>query len=134
MPYGSIKLIPGVNVERTPTLNQAGISQSRLIRFKDSLVQKLGGWARFYPNAVAGTPRDLHAWEDLNATSHLCVGSTTQLAVITAGTLLDITPQRLTSDFAPNFNTAAGSPLVEVVDPNVSNVTTYDAVFFNTPG
>lgn len=133
MPYGSVKLIPGVNVERTPTLNQAGISRSSLIRFKDSLVQKLGGWSRFYPTAMAGAPRDLHAWEDLNATSHLAVGSTTQLVVITSGTLQEITAQTLTSDFAPNFNTSAGSPLVEVVDPNISTVTTYDSVFFNTP-
>lgn len=133
MPYGSVKLIPGVNVERTATLNQAGISVSRLIRFKDALVQKLGGWARFYANSVSGTPRELHAWEDLNATNHLAVGTTTQLAVITSGILQDVTPQTVTSDFAPNFTTTAGSPLVEVTDPNISNVTTYDSVFFNTP-
>ncbi len=133
MPYGSIKLIPGVNVETTPTVNSAGIQSSTLIRFRDSLVQKYGGWSRFYPNAVAGTPRDLHAWEDLNSTSHLAVGTTTQLVVITSGSLQDITPQTLTSDFSPDFSTVMNTPTVTVVDPNISNLTTYDSVLFETP-
>src|ERR1700720_597839 len=105
MPFGEVTLIPGVNVERTPTLNQAGISQSQLIRFKDGLAQKYGGWQKFYPFAVPGKPRDLHAWEDLNQATHLSVGTTTQLGVITAGSLKDITPQTFKSDFTPNFTT-----------------------------
>jgi hypothetical protein len=133
VPYGSVKLTPGVNVETTPTVNAAGFQSSTLIRFRDALVQKYGGWSRFYPNAVAGVPRELHAWEDLNSTSHLAVGTTTQLAVITSGSLQDITPQTLTSNATPNFSTVSTTATVTVVDPNISNVTTYDAVFFNTP-
>jgi|SRR5215467_2252115 hypothetical protein len=63
---GEVALIAGVNVERTPTLNQAGISQSQLIRFKDDLAQKLGDWQKYYPFALSGKPRGRHAWEDLN--------------------------------------------------------------------
>src|SRR5882672_2543527 len=59
--------------------SKGGYFQSQLIRFKDSLGQKLGGWQKLYANAVAGTPRDLHAWQDLNGTKHLAVGTTTQL-------------------------------------------------------
>jgi hypothetical protein len=133
MPFGSIQLVPGVNVERTPTLLRAGISQSSLIRFKDDLVQKYGGWAKFYAFALSGVPRDMHAWEDLNSFLHLSVGTTTQLDVITNGTLQNITPQTLTSDFTPNFSTTINSPVVTVVDPNITNVTVYDSVFFNVP-
>lgn len=133
MPYGEVKLIPGVNVERTPTLLEAGVSQSQLIRFKDGLAQKLGGWNKFYPFAVAGTPRDLHAWQDLNGANHLSVGTTTQLGIITAGGYQDITPQTLVTNPAPDFTTVMGSPVVTVSDPNVTNVTTYDSVLFNTP-
>jgi hypothetical protein len=133
MPFGSVKLIPGVNVERTPTLNEAGYSASQLIRWRDGLAQKYGGWANFYGLAVGGIPRDLHAWQDLNQTNRLAVGTTSRLAVITTGQLQDITPQELVSDFAPSFTTAIGSPLVEVTDPNISNVTTFDSVYFNTP-
>lgn len=133
MPFGEITLIPGVNVERTPTLLQAGISASQLIRFKDGLAQKYGGWQKFYPSTIAGVPRDLHAWQDLNQVNHLSVGTTTQLGVITAGSYRDITPQTLTSDFRPNFQATAGSPVITIIDPNIANVTVFDSVLLNTP-
>lgn len=133
MPFGSLTLRPGVNVERTPTLLEAGYSQTQLVRFRDGLAQKYGGWQKFYPFSVSGVPRDLHAWSDLNAVNHLLVGTTTQLGVITAGLLQDITPQTLTSNFTCDFSTVNGSPVVTIVDPNISDVTVNDSVLFNTP-
>lgn len=133
MPFGSVTLIPGVNTQRTPTLLRAGISQSSLIRFKDSLAQKFGGWAKFYPFPLPGVPRDMHAWEDLNEVDHLAVGTTTSLNVITNGSARTITPQTLTSNAAPSISTTLNSNVVGVTDPNISNVTTYDSVFFNVP-
>ena len=133
MPFGSITLQPGVNVERTPTLLRAGVSQSALIRYRDSLIQKLGGWKKFYPFNVAGIPRDLHAWKDLNDNNWLAVGTTTSLGAIANNTLNTITPQQLVSDFVPNISTTINSPLVTIVDPNISNVTIEDSVFFDVP-
>jgi len=133
MPFGSIKLRPGVSADWTPTLNEAGYSQSQLIRFRDSLAQKYGGWQRFYPFALAGIPRDMHAWQDLNGTNHLAVGTTVGVNVITSGVLTSITPQTIISNFAPNFSTVINTKTVTVVDPNISNVTTFDSVFYNTP-
>src|SRR5438445_2817572 len=139
MPYGEVTLVAGVNTERTPTLLRAGVSVSQLIRYKDSLIQKLGGWQKFYSNAVAGTPRDLHAWQDLNGVDHLAVGTTTQLDVITGTSLQDITPQTLTTNpavpISPNgiFSTTAGSPIVTVVDTGINNVTILDSVLFDVP-
>jgi len=133
MPFGSITLQPGVNVEKTPLLLRASYSKSQLIRFRDSLVQKYGGWSKFYPYTVAGTPRDLHAWQDLNSNKYLSVGTTTQLAIINNGQLQNISPQLLVSNFAPNISVTAGSNIVEIVDPNINNVTINDSVLFNTP-
>lgn len=133
MPFAEIKLKPGVSVDWTPTLNEAGYSQSQLIRFRDSLAQKYGGWTKFYPFAVSGVPRDLHAWEDLNSTPHLGVGTTAMYGVITGSNLTVITPQTLVSNFAPNFSTVINTSTVTFVDPNISNVTAFDSVFFNTP-
>lgn len=133
MPFGSVRLLAGVNVERTPTLLEAGISQSQLVRFRDGLVQKYGGWSLFYPFTISGAPRDLHAWEDLNKVNHLAIGTTTQLAVITSGSLANITPQTLVSNFSPNLSTVNGTPTVTIVDPNINTVTTFDSVFFDTP-
>ena len=133
MPFGSVTLRPGVNVEKTPTLNEAAVSQSSFIRYRDSLIQKLGGWTRFFNTTVPGVPRDLHAWQDLNGTDHLEVGTTTQLAIITEGQYQDITPQTVSTNPTPNFTTTIGSPVVTIVDAGIANVTIYDAVLFNTP-
>ncbi len=133
MPFGEVRLIPGVNVERTPTLLEAGYAQSQLIRFRDGLAQKMGGWVKYYGSAVSGVPRELHAWEDLNGTARLGVGTTTQLGVITSGSLADVTPQTKTTNPAIDFTTVAGSADVTIVDAGISNVTTFDSVLFNTP-
>lgn len=134
MPMGAIRLIPGVDTEKTYVLNEAGISTSSLIRFREGLVELLGGWERFYPFSVSGFVRSLFAWQDFNETGRLAVGTTTELNVVTqGGDLSDITPQILTSDFAPNFSTTAGSANVVVTDPNINNVTIFDSVYFNTP-
>ena len=133
MPFGEVRLIPGINVEKTPTLLEAGYASSQLIRFKDSLAQKYGGYRKFYSSAVSGVPRDLHAWEDLNSTSHLAVGSTTQLAIITSGSLTDVTPQTITTNPNEDFSTTISSTEVTIVDAGISNVTTFDAVYLNTP-
>ncbi len=133
MPFAGVKLNPGINVERTPLLLEAGYAASALIRFRDGLAQKMGGWQKFYPLSVGGVPRDLHAWEDLNQVNHLAIGTTTQLSVITSGSLSSITPQTKTTNPTPDFSAVINTPLITVVDPNITNVTTFDSVFFNTP-
>jgi hypothetical protein len=133
MPHGSVRLIPGINVEKTPTLNEAGISSSQLIRFREGLVQKYGGWSKFYAFNVAGTPRDLHAWQDLNGNHHLLSGTTGSLDMITSGSLISITPQEVDSSTPPNFSTIANSTTVTITDPNISNLSSFDSVMINTP-
>lgn len=80
MPHNSFKLLPGVDQNKTPTLNEAAISESQLIRFipdrtLGGLVQKLGGWTKFFPNTIGSTIRALWAWKDTNAYSYLAVGA-----------------------------------------------------------
>lgn len=133
MPIVPLKLNPTVNVEYTETLNEAGISACNLIRFKAKLPQKLGGWEKFYPFDLDGVPRALHAFEDLGSEGWLAYASTTQLVTISDGAAQDITPQTLESDFTPDFTTTSGSAVVEIDDPNIEDVTTYDSVLFNTP-
>ena len=83
MPHQSLKLLPGVDVNKTPALNEAAISQSQLIRFipdrtMGGLVQKLGGWSQYpqgYTINIGSTVRALWAWEDTNSNSYLGVGA-----------------------------------------------------------
>jgi hypothetical protein len=80
MPHQSFKVLPGVDQNKTLALNEAAISISQLIRFipdrtMGGLVQKLGGWSKYFPNTINSIVRCLWAWEDTNANSYLGVGA-----------------------------------------------------------
>jgi hypothetical protein len=134
MPWATVKLEPGTNVEWTPTLIKAGYTRTQLGRFKAGMFQKLGGWQKYFDGSVGGVPRALHAWQDLNNDKRLAIGTTTGLFQIpVGGTIQALTPQTFDSDTPPDFSTTIGSPIVEVVDPNTSGLTTDNSVFFRTP-
>lgn len=133
MPWASIRLTPGLNTELTPTANQAGYTATNLGRFKNGMFQKLGGWEKYYPNAVNGVPTTLHAHQDLSGNKHLTIGSTTQLTDITNSVSSDITPQTLVTNPAIDLATAIGSSTVTIVDTEVSGITGYDTVYFRVP-
>jgi len=89
MPHATIKLEPGVNQNRTLALNEAAISYTQLVRFIPDargigLVQKLGGWTKFFPSNVGSTVRALWAWEDTNSNAWLGVGAQNRVDTITA--------------------------------------------------
>lgn len=132
----TIKLIPGLDTQRTVTLNEYGVSSCNLIRWMQTqsefLVQKLGGWQKFYPFSVGSSIKALHAWQDLNDFKHLAVGATQSLTVITDGSGSTITPETTESDFTPDFTTTSGDAEVTVID-TASNLSVYDTINFRTP-
>jgi hypothetical protein len=143
MPHASFKVIPGVDTTKTPALNEAAISQSQLIRFVPDrtlggLVQKLGGWTKFYANNIRSIVRCLWAWEDTNGNSYLGVGAEgiaahggAALEVIVSGGANDITPQTTTVNITVNFSTTAGSNAVVITDTG-RNADSYDVVDIQT--
>jgi len=133
MPWGSVVLQPGIDVERTPTLNMAGYTEANYGRFRAGLFEKLGGWQYFYTGVFTGTPRALHAWQDLNSVDRLAIATTAAVTAVKDSTLNTITPQTLDSDFTPDFSTTAASASVEITDPNISGLTTDVVVNFRTP-
>ena len=96
MPFGSVTLKPGVNVERTKSLNEAGVSEAQLIRYKDGMIQSYGVWQNYVNFTIGSTIRNLHAWQDAAGVKHLGVGATESLSVITSGSNTVITPQTTT--------------------------------------
>jgi hypothetical protein len=90
MPHASFKILPGVDQNRTPTLNEAAISDSQFIRFipdriLGGLVQKLGGWTKYYTNTVGSIIRCLWAWEDTNSNSYLAAGAEGKGPIVVTG-------------------------------------------------
>jgi hypothetical protein len=143
MPHASFKILPGVDQNRTPTLNEAAISNSQFIRFipdriLGGLVQKLGGWTKYFPSAIGSIPRCLWAWEDTNSNSYLAVGAEgipagggNSLVVIQNGGLTNITPQKTTVNVAVSVSTVSGSNEVTITDTG-RNVSSYDVVDIQT--
>lgn len=143
MPHASFKILPGVDQNKTPALNEAAVSYSQLIRFipdrtLGGLVQKLGGWTKFFPNTIGTIIRCLWAWEDTNSNSYLAVGAEGApaggggaLEVITSGAAKDITPQATIVNIAVSFSTIAGSNEVTITDTG-RNADNYDAIDIQT--
>lgn len=149
MPHAVLRLAPTVNTTETPALNEnQGVSLSNLIRFQpdtaagSALIQKLGGWTRFFPTAMVAIVRALWAWEDLNEDAWLALGTQqlpsetySQLAVIESGTLTDITPTwtfGLPLPITANFSTTVGRATVTINDSYAPGVTDSISVFIVT--
>lgn len=133
MPWSAVKLRPGVDVQKTFSLNEAGVSQSQLLRYREGILEAYGGWDQYVNFPAGSTVRDLHAWQDISGNKHLASGATANLAVITSGSNLDITPQTSTTNGA-TFSITANTCTVTVVDANSSGLpSVYNTIFFNTP-
>ena len=141
MPHQALKLIAGVDQNKTPTLNEAAISYSNLIRFVPDrnnlgLVQKLGGWTQFSTTPISSVVRCLWAWEDINSRSWLAIGAEASLNVIldigsSARVPQNITPQTTTVNITTSFSTTSGSSIV-TVNATGSNLDAFDTVNIQT--
>jgi len=136
MPHAALKLIPGVDQNRTLALNEAALSESNLIRFVPDrqgigLPQKLGGWTKFYNGSVGSVIRALWAWEDTNGRSWLGVGAESSLNLILNNALQTITPQTTTANIAVSFATTSGSSTV-TINATGSGLDAYDVVDIRT--
>ena len=146
MPHQSLKLLPGVDQNKTPTLNEAAISVSQLVRFIPDrtiggLVQKLGGWTKYFNSTMGSIVRSLWAWEDTNNKSYLAVGADGvaaggggSLQVITSSANSDISPKTETVNVTVSASTdPAGTPANAVVITDTGrNISSYDVVDIQT--
>jgi hypothetical protein len=137
MPFGTIKLKPGIDTTSTPTLSEAAYSASQLIRFLPDrnglgLAQKMGGWINYFNSSIGSAIRALKGWADLNAVNHLGIGAESSLNVLTESNLINITPQNTITNTAPVFATTAGSTTVTITDSNIT-ASVLDYVDYVTP-
>lgn len=132
MPYVSLKMRPGIDVESTPLLNEAGFSESAGIRFFQGLPEKIGGWAHLNSVLLTGTATGMHAWSDLSGNAYIAIGTEQWLELFYGGTLYNITPVRTTTNPMVDFSTTMGSAQVTVKDAG-NGVVAGDWVNFIVP-
>ena len=108
MSWQSLRLVPGLDAERTPSLLEGRFTSASLVRWREGLVEKIGGWTPFYSSALDAKIRELRAWQSLNNVKILAVGTETNLDVIANGALQTLTPQIFSSNATLNFSTTSG--------------------------
>lgn len=124
MPYASIEFTPGIDIEKTPTLNSTGWAVSENIRFFEGLPQKIGGWTQLnLTSSLTALGRGIHGWAANNGVAYLAIGTSNSLELFQGGALYDITPLRATSNVTPNFTTVINTPTVTVIDTGSGTVT-----------
>ena len=122
MPLQDFVLRAGVDTQKTQTLNEGGWSVSQFIRFKDGMVQKIGGWQSMDVGPLHGSTRELHAFSDLDGNTYLAGGSEQELWLESAYGSQNITPVRAVTNDPPQFYTSAGSTTVEIQDPAAAGI------------
>lgn len=131
MPFETLRIIPSVDVEKTPADNAQGISESNFIRWRDKIPEKRGGCQLYTNTQFSGYITDLHAWQGLGV-KYLGVGTTTNLYYFANNNAIDITPRYKTTNVAIDVSSTAGSDQFEINDPDF-NPSTFDTVVINTP-
>ena len=123
-----LDIAPGVYSDETDSGAMGTWKDGDLIRWKNGLVQSLGGWKKKTltgddSTGLFGLPRSTHDWVALDSTKLMCVGTEKRLYIIEASlAVTNITPIRQTDSDSNPFDTDSTGAL----DPNGN-----DAKFFN---
>lgn len=114
----NIKLQPGVNLDMTPALNEAGIQSTNLTRYRRGLIEKTGGWLKYFATPIGSIVRALHPWMGLSNDKHLAVAAESSVGVITEGELTTISARYQVKDIPINdWDATSGFFNIRFTDP-----------------
>lgn len=135
MPWSPpIPFRPGVNTVMTPVLNGSGWSNSNLMRFRDGIPEKNGGWARLADQTLIGTARGMNVWSDLSSLPYAMFGTEQRLQLLSIDGIEDVTPIALTNDLTPAFVTTLGNTSVQITDASApAAIAVGDWIVVNVP-
>lgn len=146
MPHNSLKFTSGVSQNETPALNETGVSVTQLVRLKPdtqgfTLLEKLGGWARYWASALSGTIRALWAWEDTNANKWVAAGCETNTGLgyatlnafnavegTSGGSPTGVYTATETMDITPTYGVTANQVGISTLLPTPFYSTTFSAI------
>lgn len=117
MPLQKYIFTPGINKEGTDYSAEGGWFDSNLVRFRQGLPEKIGGWEKYLPNTLSGIARKLHGWVATNGTRLFAIGTTNKLYWQEGAAYNDITPIRSTTAAGDvTFAATNGSSVITVTD------------------
>ena len=108
---------PGINREGTDYSNEGGWFDSNLVRFRQGLPEKFGGWEKDSLSTFLGTCRALHPWVSLGGTKYLGLGTTWKYYIEEGNSFNDVTPIRSTTGAGDvTFSAVDGDATITVSD------------------
>ena len=108
---------PGINREGTDYSNEGGWFDSNLVRFRQGLPEKFGGWEKDSLSTFLGTCRALHPWVSLGGTKYLGLGTTWKYYIEEGNSFNDVTPIRSTTSAGDvTFSAVDGDATITVSD------------------
>jgi len=140
MPSSSSKFFklnfrPGFHRESTQYSEEGSWYDGDRVRFREGRPENIRGYQKHTSTAIIGTSRDLQTWINNNTEKLISTGTEQRLNIFYNGTNYDVTPIISTvsveAGVLGNFNTSAGSSLVEVSLTN-HNTSVGDWIYFTS--
>ena len=75
MPLQKTTFNPGINREGTAYDNEGGWFDCNLVRFRNGVPEKIGGWSKYTSSATDGKVRGLLPFVALNGSEYLAIGT-----------------------------------------------------------
>ena len=94
MPLQKLQFRPGINREGTNYSNEGGWFDCDKIRFRNGLVERIGGWEKASSVELDGRTSKLYKFTNLQAKNFLFIGTSAKVYLEEGGTFTDITPLR----------------------------------------
>ena len=105
---------PGIDKQNTTYGAEGRWIDSKNVRFRTGLPEKIGGWDKVFSSTLIGVARATLAWVSNSGVRHLAIGTDRKLYVYVEGRAYDITPIRLEAALTGPFAMTSGSPIVTV--------------------
>jgi|5_EtaG_2_1085323.scaffolds.fasta_scaffold12385_3 hypothetical protein len=97
MPLQKFIFNPGINKQGTDYTAEGGWFDGNLVRFRQGLPEKIGGWVKYLNSSFEGTGRKLLGWTAVDGTKLLGIGTRSKLYISSDSNYSDITPVRSTT-------------------------------------
>ena len=108
---------PGIDKQTSTYGAEGKWVDSKNVRFRTGLPEKIGGWEKVVNKNIAGVVRGIKAWVSNTGVRYVALGTDRKLYVYSEGIFVDITPLRRSNVGLTNpFTTTSGSSTVTVAD------------------
>lgn len=114
MALSKIQFKPGIDKQTTQYGAEGQWVDSKNIRFRSGLPEKIGGWSTVITDTFVGVARAMIGWVSLSGVRYVAIGTDQKLYLYSEGSTFDITPLRLTATLNNPFTTNSGQKTASV--------------------